>query len=111
MDPIKKTNTATNIVHSIIKNSSQEKKDKLSDKIEDILSKNGYGGRVLKHRPYDKLPFITIEIKKGEDELQIKKNITDILRANGAHDGINNHCDAVLDGVKIFIAPDNLVYI
>ncbi len=111
MDPIKRTNAATNIVYSIIKNPSQEEKNKLSDKIEDILSKNGYGGRVLKHRPYDKLPFIIIEIKKNEDETMLRKNILDLLQMNGATDGKSNHCDVILDGVKIFIAPDNLVYI
>ena len=107
MEPLKPILQASSIVINPLK----LKKEQVENKLEDILSKNGYGGRILKHRPYDSLPFIIIEIKKTENQDQVKKNIVDILKANGVRDGKNDYCDATLDGVKIFIAPDDLKYI
>ena len=107
MEPLKPISQTSNVVINLLK----LKKEQVENKLEDILSRNGYGGRILRHRPYDSLPFIIIEIKKAENQDQVKKNIVDILKANGVKDGKNDYCDAILDGVKIFIAPDNLKYI
>lgn len=110
MEPLKPisqaSSTTTNTISPV-----KLRKEQVENKLEDILSKNGYGGRILKHRPYDSLPFIIIEIKKAENQDQIKKSILDILKVHGVKDGKNDYCDAILDGVRIFIAPDDLKYI
>lgn len=110
MEPLKPVSQASSTTANTI-SPVKLRKEQVENKLEDILSKNGYGGRILKHRPYDSLPFIIIEVKKGEDQDQVKKTIVDILKANGVKDGKNDYCDAILDGIKIFIAPDNLMHI